>query len=112
MDNGYSFYLKNGKLPHLVLPNDVRVDLAVDDKIPHLNVGGGEALGRVDEAASAYPAGLERWACAEANAKSYLADPEQAGGPPLRAVRHRTTLDLHSHDVLTEDSHVDGVLKS
>eukprot|EP00959_Pyramimonas_sp_CCMP1952_P000805 15852-Pyramimonas_sp.AAC.1 len=61
MDNGYSFYWKSASMPYLLLPNDMRVDLTVDDKIPYLNIGGGEALGRVDGAAPAYPAGLERW---------------------------------------------------
>eukprot|EP00959_Pyramimonas_sp_CCMP1952_P130936 2737818-Pyramimonas_sp.AAC.1 len=69
----------------------MRVDLTVDDRIAHLNTGGCEALGLVDEAAPAYPIGLARWACVKANAKSSLIDPEQAGGPPPRAVRHRTT---------------------
>eukprot|EP00959_Pyramimonas_sp_CCMP1952_P097780 2043606-Pyramimonas_sp.AAC.1 len=57
-----------------------------------------EALGLVDEAAPACPIGLARWACVETNAKSSLIDPEQAGGPPLRAVRHRATVDLHSQE--------------
>eukprot|EP00959_Pyramimonas_sp_CCMP1952_P385124 8071443-Pyramimonas_sp.AAC.1 len=40
MDNGYSFYWKSRKMPYLSLPNDMRVDLTVDDNIPYLNVGG------------------------------------------------------------------------
>eukprot|EP00959_Pyramimonas_sp_CCMP1952_P237572 4964731-Pyramimonas_sp.AAC.1 len=55
IDHGYSFYWKSGKEPYLLLPNGMRVDLTVDDKTPYLNIGGGEALGLVVEAAPAYP---------------------------------------------------------
>eukprot|EP00959_Pyramimonas_sp_CCMP1952_P141878 2969746-Pyramimonas_sp.AAC.1 len=79
IDHGCSFHWKSWKEPYLLLPNGMRVDPTVDDKIPHLNIGGGEALGLVDEAAPAYPIGLARWSCVEANATSSLIDPEQAG---------------------------------
>ena len=60
--HGYTFYRKAGKSTYLLLPNGMRLDLAVDGKIPYLHVDSSGALGRVDEAAPAHPAFYERWA--------------------------------------------------
>eukprot|EP00959_Pyramimonas_sp_CCMP1952_P178541 3732044-Pyramimonas_sp.AAC.1 len=81
VDHGHSFYWQSGNMPYLLLPNGMRVDLTVDDNIPYLNIGGGEALGLVDEAAPAYLLGLAQWACVEANAESGLIIPSKREAP-------------------------------
>ena len=41
-------------------------------------------------------------------AKTYLDDLESVGGPPPQAVRTRTTIDLHSQEVIAIHSYEDG----
>ena len=109
-DHGCSFYWRAGKTPYLLLPNGMRLDLTVEGKIPYLYLGkhGGPSL--VDDAAPAPPARFERWACVAPNAMAYLDDPAVLGGPPLQAVRYRTTLELHSLKVIAEDEFENGKL--
>ena len=102
-DHGFSFFWKAGKTPYLLLPNGVRMDLTVNGKIPYLQVGKDGAPSLVDDAAPARPVGFERWACVAPSAQAYIDAPEVMGGPPLQAVKYRTTLELHTLQVLAED---------
>ena len=105
--HGCSFYWKAGRTPYLLLPNGMRLDLTVEGKIPYLYVGKDGAPSLVDDAAPAQPVGFERWACEAPNAMAFLDEPALLGGPPLQAVRYRTTLELHSLKVIAEDSFTD-----
>ena len=71
--------------------------------------GGSEALGQVDVAAAAEaPGALSRWACVMSGAQTYLDDPGPMGGPPTRSIENRTTLELHTGDVIAEDLYENG----
>eukprot|EP00959_Pyramimonas_sp_CCMP1952_P349914 7331466-Pyramimonas_sp.AAC.1 len=56
-------------------------------------------MGEVDEAVPGSPAGLAWRGCFETGATSRLNDHAKAGGPPPRAIMHRTSLELHSKRV-------------
>ena len=114
MEHGYSFYWRTGRTPYLLLPNGMRLDLTLTNNIPYLYVGQDDLIfgapGRVDGAAPAPPMGFERWACVVPNCRGYLDYPEMAGGPPLKSIRYRTTLELHSLKVIAEDVYDNGII--
>ena len=105
LDRGFTFHWPSGRSPYLVLPGGRRLALTVDGKIPYLYAKHVQALGQVDVAAASV---LRRWGCAMSGANSYLDDPAVVGGPPLRSVKSRITLELHTQDVIVEHDYVDG----
>ena len=102
LDHGYSFHWPAGKTPYLLLPNGRRVNLVVDGKIPYLTLEGRQAMGQVDVAVARGAPALPRWACAFSCAEKFLESPGTLGGPPDGTIQIRTTLDMHTHEVLAE----------
>ena len=99
--------MPTGELPYLILPSGKIVDLVVDGKAPCLTASGSEALGQWNGAVAESAAALERWFCGMPGAVGYLNEVEEAGGPPLRSIQTRTTMDLHTHNVIGCHSYID-----
>ena len=110
LDHGYSFHWPAGKTPYLLLPNGRRVNLIVDGKIPYLTLEGRQAMGQVDVAVARGAPALPRWACVFSCAEKFVESPGTLGGPPDGTIQIRTTLDLHTQEVLAEHKFSGGIM--
>ena len=110
LDHGFSFEWPAGENPYLVLPNGKIVDLVVGGLIPYLNMSGREAPGAWNGAVAESAVALDRWCCVVPGAVGYPNDVEYVGGPPLRSIQTRATIDLQTHEVIGCRSYTNGSL--
>ena len=101
IDHGFSFFWVPHRSPFLIAPSGRRVNLVVVGKIPYLTL-----LGRSSQHATE----LHRWNWAASRVIGFLESSGLMGVPPATSIRSRTTLDMHTHELLADHGYVNGEL--